>query len=131
MASAILSAKPIKTWYEVVVVVVVVVVVEEEEEEEEEKEKEKLQNNLKYKQTKSNIGFIRFQNHQNYFWHYKKSLNRPPVTKSHKQLVFLKPFQNHKQGFLLKNPYLPYKVNKHIFLNQNPNIFLKLTSKRF
>jgi len=77
MASAILSAKPIKTWYEVVVVVVVV----EEKEEEEEK---KLQNNLKYKQTKSNIGFIRFQNHQNYIWHYKKSLNRPLVTKSHK-----------------------------------------------
>ena len=91
--------------------------------------KKKLQNPNRTKQTQFSIGLTPFPNRQNYSWHYKKFLNRPPVILSLKQVVFLNHFQNIKEAFPLQNPSFLY--NKPVFQKPNPNIFSKLLSKIF
>jgi hypothetical protein len=91
--------------------------------------KKKLQNHHRYKQTQFNIGLTLYPNHHNYFWHYKKCPNRPPVTPYLKQVVFPNSFQNPKEAFLLQNPSFLY--NKPVFQKPNPNIFSELISKIF
>ena len=77
----------------------------------------------------NSVGLTPFPNCQNYSWHYKKCLNRPPVILSLKQVIFLNHFRNIKEAFLLQNPSFLY--NKPVFQKPNPNIFSILLFKIF
>jgi hypothetical protein len=111
MSSAILAAKPIKSWYEAVI------------EEEETTKPPQVQTNVVqhwvYTISKSPELLLAL----------KRCPNRPQVTPYLKQVVFPNPFQNPKEAFMLQNPSFLY--NKPVFQKPNPNIFSKLISKIF
>jgi len=111
MSSAILAAKPIKSWYEAVI------------EDEEPTKPPQVQADAVQHWVETN------PNRQNYSWHCKKYPNKPLVTPCLKQVVFPNHFQNSKEAFYLQNPSFPY--NKQVFQKPNPNIFSKMLSKIF
>ena len=113
MSSAILAAKPIKSWYDAVV------------EEEETTTQSQVQTNSvqHWVDTLSNSPELLLA--------LQKISQQSSSDHESPTGVFLNPFQNHKQIFLLKNPCLLYKLRNKAFPNLSHNTFSKLNSKIF
>ena len=111
MPSAILSAKPVKSWYEAVI-----------EEEEPTKPPQVQPDTVQYwvdTISKSPELLLALQK-------VSQQASNDSVSPTG---IFSNPFQNPKEVFLLQNPSFLY--NKPVFQKPNPNIFSKLLSKIF